>query len=546
MGTIFLFRRICFLLLLFLCIHLNPCQVSAQVQFSSSNLPIIIIDTNGDQIESDQRIPAEMKVIAKGRGQRNQVTDSPTDYDGKIMIELRGSATLNYPKKSYRFETQNDFGGNRNVELCGMPKENDWILYGPYDDQSLIRNVMAYRLSNEIGAYASRVRMCEVVLNGDYRGVYILTEKIKRDKNRVDVTEMSETDISGDEVTGGYIIKIDKWSGENVDGWRSSMRVEYQYHYPKADEITSEQKTYIRNYMNKFEITMSGNNISNQTTGYPAYIDVDSFVDHFIMNELGKNVDAYRISFFMHKDRDSKGGKLHAGPIWDFNLSFGKAWYDEDLFRVEGWEVDHNDYKPYDSPKVPFWWENLGHDCAFARKARSRWISLREGILSQKSLFRRIDLLVDSLAEARFRNFERWPESEERFYAQEIQMMKNWIVDRLEWIDEDFDELVSAAEAREAGRQSDNYYILQNYPNPFNPFTTIEFKVTQTEHVQLLIYDITGRKIKTLVNAVKSPGSYSIVWDGTNNQAQSVASGLYFCRFEAGSEMCTIKLALVK
>ena len=128
---------------------------------------------------------------------------------------------IGIPKKQYALETQDDLGNNLNVPLLGMPAENDWILYAPYSDKSLIRNVLAYKLSWDVGRYASRTRLCELVLNGDYRGLYVLMEKIKRDKNRVDISTLNPDEITGDDLTGGYIIKIDKSAGESVRGWYS-------------------------------------------------------------------------------------------------------------------------------------------------------------------------------------------------------------------------------------------------------------------------------------------------------------------------------------
>lgn len=217
----------------------------SEVEFTSSNLPVIIIDTHGQTIVDPVRIVADMGIIYNGSGERNYITDPFNDYNGRIAIELRGSASLWYPKKQYRFETQDSSGNDLNVSLLSLPRENDWIFYGPYDDQSLIRNVLAYKLSTDLGRYTSRTRFCELILNGDYQGLYVLIEKIKRDRNRVNISQMDSLDTMGDSLTGGYIIKIDKWKGENVDGWQSSKGTYYQYHYPKADQIVPEQKTYI-------------------------------------------------------------------------------------------------------------------------------------------------------------------------------------------------------------------------------------------------------------------------------------------------------------
>lgn len=522
-------------------IHPAP-MAPDQTLFTSSNWPIILIDTGGKAIPDITRIRADMKILYKGRGLRNYITDPATHYNGKIDIELRGSASMAYPKKGYRIETVDAQGENLNVVLLGMPNENDWILYGPYDDQSLIRNVLAYRLSADIGRYASRCHFCELVLNNDYRGLYVFMEKIKQDKNRVNVTEMKPEDISGDAVTGGYMIKFDKEEGENVGGWLSNHSIYYQYHEPKADEIVIEQKLYIKTFMNQFESSMLRSDPADAMSGYPFYIDVDSFVDHFILNEFCKNIDAYRISFFMFKDRDSKGGKLHAGPIWDFNLSLGKTWYKEDAYRVDEWEIDHNRYKPNDWPKVPFWWERLGHNRPFADRVKIRWRQLRQTVLKEDSLFRRIDLLVDSTAEARARNFNRWPESAtEHSYEQEILMLKGWISGRIQWIEDNLDMLSCVGEAGDEGVTPQTLCLRQNFPNPFNARTTFSFEMPRAGLVTFTIFNLRGERIAEPLYRVFDAGSHRFTWD-----AGDLPGGVYLYSLRLGHLQQTKKMIVIK
>ena len=171
-----------------------PAWFIAVEPLSSSNLPLILINTYGQTIPDEPRITADMEVINYGPGLRNHPEDIPNDYNGRIAIEIHGESSTMFPKKSYRLETQDSLGENNNVSLLGMPKENDWILYGPYSDKSLIRNVLAYRLSNDIGRYAPRTRFCELLINGQYMGLYVLTEKIKRDKHRVNIKKLRPED----------------------------------------------------------------------------------------------------------------------------------------------------------------------------------------------------------------------------------------------------------------------------------------------------------------------------------------------------------------
>ncbi len=231
-----------------------PDWFQAPFSFSQSNLPIVIIDTFGEEIVNDPRITAHMGIINNETG-INQIDDPFNGYDGLISIEIRGSSSQSFPKKQYALETQDSEGENLNVPVLGMPEENDWILHAPYSDKSLLRNYLSYELARDMGRYASRTRFCELVINGDYKGLYIFMEKVKRDNNRVDISQLGPDEITGDDLTGGYIVKIDKWDGETNDGWYSESPlggfdgVWYQYHYPKPDDIVEEQRDYIMDYI---------------------------------------------------------------------------------------------------------------------------------------------------------------------------------------------------------------------------------------------------------------------------------------------------------
>ena len=257
-----------------------------------------------------------MKVIW-GEG-LNHIDDTSFNYNGQIGIETRGSSSQSFPKKQYGLETQNPDSSNNNVSLLGMPEENDWILSAPYTDKSLIRNILAYTISNQLGFYAPKTQLCEVLINGEYLGVYVLTEKIKRDDNRVNISSLNEYDASGDDVTGGYIIKIDKLTGTNCDNsfYTEIEDVEIQYEYPKCDEITESQMEYINSYVSDFEDALYSEEFSDPLIGFRKFIDVQTYINMFICVEISKNVDGYSFSTFLNKDRESLGGKLNFGPIW--------------------------------------------------------------------------------------------------------------------------------------------------------------------------------------------------------------------------------------
>ena len=248
-------------------------SISFAQNFTQSNLPIVIIETYGQNIPDEPKITVDMGIIFNGPGEINYLTDPFNDYDGIVGIEKRGSSSQwFFPKDQYAFETRDAEGNNLNVSLLGLPAENDWILHAPYSDKSLMRNVLTYKWANEMGAYAPRTVFCEVILNGDYQGVYVLMEKIKRDENRVDIAEMDENDLAGDSLTGGYIIKIDKNEGAGNAGWESEFppypgawqEVYYQYHYPKPENIKYQQKQYIQQFVNNFETVMNSSNFNDR------------------------------------------------------------------------------------------------------------------------------------------------------------------------------------------------------------------------------------------------------------------------------------------
>ena len=203
-------------------------------------------------------------------------------------------------------------------------------------------------------------------------GVYVFMEKLKRDKERIDINKLKDDENSGEDLTGGYILKIDKGYDEQnsfISAYGSSIGTESQeirfiYTYPKADKITSEQKNYIATYINDFETALASDEFTDPVSGYAAYADMDSFVDFFILNELSNNVDGYRISTYMHKDKNEK---LKMGPIWDFNLAFGNADYCSGG-ETNVWAYKFNERCPEDGLSVPFWWDRLLADPAFVSR----------------------------------------------------------------------------------------------------------------------------------------------------------------------------------
>lgn len=489
--------------LLFLIITKSICQVP----FETTNLPIIVIDTKGQEIIDEPKIEAHMGIIYNGEGILNNLSDPFNHYDGRIGIELRGSSSQSFPKKSYGLETQDELGENLNIPLLGMPEENDWVLHGPYSDKSLMRNFLAYKLGRDMGRYVPRTAFCELMINGDYQGVYLFVEKLKRDDNRLDISNLRKVDIEGDQLTGGYIIKIDKYAGEPGDGWNSPHKpfnnfdrfIFFQYEYPEHDEIQPEQKAYIKQYIADFENALKLDDFQGETREYLRYLDSFSFIDYMIIQEITRNVDGYRLSTFFYKDRDSKGGGLKMGPLWDFNLGFGNADYYEG-YNTSGWVYNNESINPGDPWQLPFWWNKLMMDPLYRFKLGTRWKKYRNSILSTQRVMFLIDSTAQALSSAQVRNFERWnilgnyvwPNAFiGSTYQEEIYYLKDWIGRRLEWLDANMPRGADVITGEtDVNLKEQNILV---FPNPFNDRLQINFNHHGIFDLYLKIYDVTGK-----------------------------------------------------
>ena len=339
----------------------------AQDQTFTTNLPIVYFDTDGKTIVDDPKIIIQMEIAWKGDGETNSTSDPRNHFNGKIDIEIRGSSSQSFPKKSYGFELKDEDEQDMDFPLLGLPEEEDWILYAPYSDKALIRNVLTFTLASQFSnIYSSRCRFVELFINEKYEGIYVLMEKIKRDKNRVAIAKLKAEDIEGEELTGGYIVKIDKTTGSGGDGWHSEYkndngnRTFYQYDYPKSKNIQPEQKQYIKNYFDNFETEVYNEN-HDTLNGYPSFIKPESFYDMIIMNELSKNIDGYRLSTYLYKD---KNDILTAGPLWDYNLAFGNANYGG---------CGTSNLQIFQDGSNPFWWITFLNDAHFTNPCKCRW-----------------------------------------------------------------------------------------------------------------------------------------------------------------------------
>jgi hypothetical protein len=498
-----------------------PMWFNPPLEFTSSNLPIVIITTQSNETIMDEpKIEADMKIIDHGASSRNYVTDEGNVYSGKIGIEIRGHYSATLPQKPFGLETRDSLGNNRNVSLLGMPEENDWVLLANYNDKSFLRNVLAMDISHKMGYYAPRMRYCEVVINNEYLGIYLLGEKIKRDKHRVNIAKLAPDDNSGNALTGGYIFKNDFFN--DADSWISNYspifkpgaEVRFVYEDPKAQELTTQQKEYLKNYVNSVESTIYSYHFRDPVTGYKAYLDVKSFVDYFILEEVCRNVDAYKKSRFYYKDRASNGGLLHSGPVWDFDWAWKNLTENCVNFNQtdgSGWAYLINECDAW--PVPPTWEVRLLQDDDFADRIHDRYFELRKTILSNESIFHTIDSVAGLLEEAQQRHFQKWqilginvgtpePDPQPATFVGEIDKLKTWIDTRMAWLDSN---MIGAGSAID-GNYTSEPALLRAFPNPVNGFLYLE---SNKEIDNITFFSMRG----TIVRSINNCSTYSLAVD---------------------------------
>lgn len=430
-------------------------SVSSQVAgFTSTNLPLVVINTNGLAIQETSKIQATMKLVYKGAGQLNTPNDAGNIYSGSIGIEFRGGGPDPAKQNSYNVETRTATGDNQNVSLLGMPEENDWVLLANYNDKSLVRNALAFQLFRKMGHYAPRTQTVEVILNNEYIGIYTLTEKIKQDKGRVDISKLTSTDISGDDLTGGYIFKIDSY--DDTDSWQSNFpaynhpeqTVHYVYDDPAPADLVTQQKNYLKTTVNSFETVLFGAGFANQTTGYPAWIKMNSFMDFFIVSEVSRNMDAYRKNCYYFKNKDSKDNKIHSGPVWNFDVAFKNLDTDCSAYSAtdgSGWAYKINDCAGLKTSSNG-WIERLLEDPAFRNSLYNRYTLMRATYISNNYLNNFIDSVKNLVADAQVRHYNKWKILETKAgpdevdpqpatYQEHVEKLKTWIQTRLNWLD---------------------------------------------------------------------------------------------------------------
>lgn len=516
-----------------LLVILSEVEVSAQT-LDSTNLPIVFINTNFQAIPDEPKITAGMAIIDNGYNVINHTTDTNFTYYGYVGIEQRGSISQQWwwTQKSYAIETRNALGIDTNVNLMGMPKESDWVLYGPFNEATLLKNVLTYQLVRELGYYVTRTKYCEMMLKTgffwDYNGIYVMMEKIKRENDRVDISKLDLDDNAGDSLTGGYIIAVDRNINAQDSGWKSQKdtSVFFTYKYPKGDEITSQQKNYIQLFVDTFETVMQGPGFSNLTTGFRKYIEPVSFMDFFFIQELSKNVDAYKRSSYLYKDKNSKDPRIHAGPHWDYNSAWKVAIGGCESFDSDtGWVYDMTCWIHGANFPVPFWWERMLQDTVYARDLKCRWIQLRSTTLSTSHIFYLMDSITNYISNASTRHYQKFGIAST--LQVEVDSLKDWITARLAWMDANMPGNCWNPGVDESAFENS----FSVYPNPATGKFTVqssEFNINMIE-----VYDIVGACI---YQSTSQPANQSTI------NLSGLSEGIYFLKIKSENSVFTKKI----
>ena len=433
---------------------LSCCFAAGMSLAQTYDLPIVFVDTKGKCLDKNvtEKIPATMRVLD---GKTNSVADSAkgTLYD--IGIKVRGQSSALFPKPGYGVEVRDEKGEGLDVSLFGLPPADDWVFHGPYVDKSMMRNALAHWLFRQAGHYSPRTKHFDLYINGVYRGVYVLIEKIKRGKYRVNVSKLKETDVSGEDVTGGYIWAFDK-TGTNTggagsgpiekEGFNTSDGLNVILHYPKKENIQKQQEDYLKKYLNDLEgLFKNGKN----GQGYENYVDMTSALDYVLHEEVTNNADSYWCSFFLHKPKDKTDkngvkteGKVTLGPAWDFNLAMSNGSQPENgggnngggmwgggfgggfggggngfgSSGTSGWQIENSQksgnggmWGMGSSLKAPNWLLGMWKDSHYQSELKKRWAELRSGVWHTKTLDLYLDSMKTYLKNAADRNFKRWP-----------------------------------------------------------------------------------------------------------------------------------------
>lgn len=418
----------------------------------STHLPLVVIDTNGESpksgvawdLEKGYFAPLDIDPYVNGNitiidneGGINTIKDKPINKSD-ILIRQRGNTSTAFPKKQYLIKIINEDGSKNKQNILGMGEEWEWVLNISYIDKTLLRNYMALNIAGEIMPYTPDVRYCEVVMKDDdkytYEGVYLMMESVKQGEYRVNISKYDNTFTKS-----SYLLRRDRFEEDAIllDNYSTQNKLPVGYlevKYPKKDEITERTLGYITHDINRFEACIYSNDM-NEFYKYRDYIDIDSFIDYFIINEFFANYDAGYHSTYIYKEN---GSKMSMGPVWDFDMCL-----DNDI-KLKG-TFKFNSTAMHDTP----WFRQLLKDADFTKKVIDRYNDLRKGILSEANLIKYIDDTVSFLGPSIERDRLRW--KYEGDYNTEIEEMKLVIREHGRWLDENMDSLYQFSEFNEDG-----------------------------------------------------------------------------------------------
>lgn len=492
---------------LFFIVSLLWLTTSIQAQLTSTNLPIVVL-TSSATINDSLQVQGTMQIIDNATG-LNHPTDVPK-FIGMVGLRYRGNTS--YPKKSLTVETWSAPTVSLDTSLLNLPSENDWVLLSCYEDRSLARYMLSAQAVQKMGRYAPRMKYCELILDGNYQGIYMFGEKIKRDSNRVDIAKLTNTDVFGSNLTGGYICVLDGGS----TGWASAYApplgtaaqvVKVQMDYPDPSDILPVQLNYIHAYVDSFENAMNASNFQDTILGWRRFAGKNSAMDYVIMNELCKDIDAYRKNAFFYKD---KLGKLKFGPFWGHDVAW-KNTMDCTAASDTGWAFNYGGTCATDSRLAPFWWSKMMTDTAFVRELKCTYTQYRKPAnpLDTTVLFGILDSVNTYLNAqgAMGRNFIQWPiwgvpivnepTPMATDYDTELANMKAFIKARLAWLDSNWYQASGCPFP--AGVSS--VIATQNvslYPNPASNQLTISINTSSRLNSTITVLDIQGQ---TVMNA---------------------------------------------
>ncbi len=399
--------------------------------YQITNLPTVVINTKGAQeVTSKEEELSSVVYIVSEEGKKLLATE-------KTGVRGRGNASWNFPKKPYRLKF------DEKQQLLDAPaKAKKWTLINNYGDKTLMRNILAFELSRRFGlAYTPYCHPVDVVLNGEYRGCYQLCDQIEVNKNRVNITEMEPEDVALPELSGGYLIEVDAYASTEASHFYSTLGTPVTIKSPDDEDIVNAQTRYITDYFNRMENAVFASNFADPETGYRRFLDLDSFLKHFMVGEMSGNTDTYW-SVYMTKDRESD--KFFTGPVWDFDIAFDN---DQRTYPIAA----HTDYifasKGSVASEAMRRMVNriVKEDEGARQRLLELWSEARntKGI-DETSLLEYVDKTVELLNESQKLNFLRWNILSERVhenpqasgsYEGEVAIVKNFIRKRLPQLD---------------------------------------------------------------------------------------------------------------